>query len=206
MLIVRRSAELARRAQLLAPHRTPSAMGRICRRCEPVRPQCALCDVSCISGAPASESALPPFLHFLLPRSHDYSGYLCTAALPVQQRQAAFAVRAFNVETAQVPPATKTHAATLVSSPSEPRTHVHDTAITSASPFHCRLGRQSTPPRNRNSRLCASPGGGTPSAEPSLTRASRRLIPSQGLCGRCAGPPRLLSLSVVSSPDANFVA
>ena len=34
-------------------------------------------------------------------RQHDYTSFLCTVALPPAHRAAAFAVRAFNVETAQ---------------------------------------------------------------------------------------------------------
>jgi len=36
-----------------------------------------------------------------LVRRHDYDGYLCTISLPKERRPAAFALRAFNVETAQ---------------------------------------------------------------------------------------------------------
>ena len=35
-------------------------------------------------------------------RKHDYENYLCCLLLPKQQQRVAFAVRAFNVEVAQV--------------------------------------------------------------------------------------------------------
>jgi hypothetical protein len=89
----------------------PSVQGRACKWGMPATGSlCQHCTAVCShishANALARQSCVSRrrFYPHLRCRQHDYSTYLCTLALPARLRPAAFAVRAFNVETAQARP------------------------------------------------------------------------------------------------------